>query len=116
MIKKLTVSKVHFSTIILYVAYVGFPITFSTSIALLLTGYEVKDMQKLKDFSFFGVQILFTSLSAISACFAQISLNISYKYDDASKISAYRTMEIIFTYALQFIFLNINPGLMSHIG
>ena len=116
MIKKLTVSNVHFSTIILYVAYVGFPITFITSLALLLTGYEVKDVKNLKDFSFFGMQILFTSLSAIFACFGQISLNISYKYDDASKISAYRTMDLIFTFATQYIFLSINPGLMSVIG
>ena len=116
LLKKLTVSNVHFSVVILFSSYVGFPVSLAISLVLLLTKNEIKDRNKLENISYLGIQILFAFLSALTGCIHQIALNISYRYEDASKISIYRTLDLIFSFIMQFFLLNINPGFLSLIG
>jgi drug/metabolite transporter (DMT)-like permease len=116
LLKKLTVSNVHFSVVILFSSYVGFPVSLAISLVLLLTKNEIKDRNKLENISYLGIQILFAFLSALTGCIHQIALNISYRYEDASKISIYRTLDLIFSFIMQFFLLNINPGFFSLIG
>ena len=116
LLKNLTVSNVHFSVVILFSSYVGFPVSFTISAVLLFTKNEIKDQVQLKDFSYLSYQIMFAFLSALTGCIHQIALNISYRYEDASKISIFRTLDLIFSFIMQYFLLKITPGSLSLIG
>lgn len=116
MLKKLTNLKIHHSIIILFAAYVGLPFSLAVSVGLILTGNETKQDIHLNDYYFLGVQTLFACLSALMGCAHQLSINLAYKYEDASKISIYRTCDLIFTFLMQYFFLNITSNLFSIIG
>ena len=115
-LKKLANKKVHFSVIILFAAYVGLPVSFVFALTLLLTGFVTKNENELKDSSFILVQLAYACISALMGCGLQITINLSYKYDDASKISIYRTMDLIFTFLMQYFLLNIKSNEYSMIG
>ena len=72
-------------------SYIGVPISLGISIVLILAGYEVKPKEQLRDVSFLGMQCLFALISALTGCIQQIAVNIAFRYDDAAKISIYRT-------------------------
>ena len=113
---QLAVSNVHFSVVILFASYVGFPASFAISGMLLLTKSEVKDPSQLKDFSYLNYQILFAFLSALTGCIHQIALNISYRFEEASKISIFRTLDLIFSFLMQYFLLNIHVDSSSLTG
>ncbi len=97
-------------------SYIGVPISLGISVALILAGYEVKPKEQLKDVSFLGMQCLFALISALTGCIQQIAVNIAFRYDDAAKISIYRTLDLFFTFLMQYFFLNIHPNMYSIIG
>jgi drug/metabolite transporter (DMT)-like permease len=113
---QLAVSNVHFSVVILFASYVGFPVSLAISGILFLTKNEVKNPNQLNNFSYLSYQILFAFLSALTGCIHQIALNNSYRFEDASKISIFRTLDLIFSFLMQYLLLNIHLDSLSLFG
>ncbi len=80
------------------------------------SGYEVKDQIYFEDKNLLLFQIGYSITSAICGCMSQVLFNISMKYEDATKLSIYRSTDFVFTYLLQYFWLNISIDLYSCIG
>ena len=115
-LKKLTNSKVHFSTATIYASYFGIPVSFIISLLMQITGTTQRDPALLEDIPSFTLQILFSLMSGMSGVLSQIAKVTAYKYEDASKISIIRSTDLFFTYIFQYFFLNISTNVYSGIG
>jgi drug/metabolite transporter (DMT)-like permease len=115
-LKKLSNQSVHYSITIAYAAYFGLPISLLISILSYLTGLTKKDLSILSDQVEFLSQIGFSLLSALFGTFSQILMNVSLNYEDASKVSLFRSTDVFFAFILQYFFLNIHSNMFSIIG
>lgn len=84
-LKKLTNKKVHHTVIIFFAAYIGLPMSAPIALILLLSGYATKDPNELKNYNYITIQTIYASISALMGCCFQVTINLAYKYDDASK-------------------------------
>ena len=115
-LKKLSNQNVHYSISTAYSAYFGIPVGLTISIISYSTGIEKMDLSIINDKVEFLSQIGFSLLSAICGTFSQIFMNISLNYEDASKVSLFRSTDVFFAFILQYFFLNIHSNMLSIIG
>ena len=113
-IKKLCIRNVHWSVSTIYCSYVGLPFCLATS--ALIYFYGVTHGNVHYDMSTLGQHILLSCFSSIFAIAGQIFLNMSYNYEDASKVAIAKTSEVFFSYFLQMIILHIQVDLLSITG
>ena len=114
LLKKLSTQKVHYSIVIIYVTYVGIPVTLAISVVMALTGLSHKNFPN--NLHKMPLQILYVTISAVLGIFSQILLNFSLKYEEASKVAIFRTLDVFFTFLFQYVFLNISLDIFSFIG
>ena len=62
------------------------------------------------------LQLFYVIIGGIIGVMSQILLNFSLKYEDASKIAIIRTLDVLLTFFLQYLFLNISIDIFSLIG
>jgi hypothetical protein len=62
------------------------------------------------------MDIFYSSLSAWISLFGQILLNISLKYEDATKIAIAKTIDVFFSAVLQYLLLNISMDYLNMLG
>lgn len=114
-IRKLCLGKVHYSVTIIYGSYFGIPLSLAISIILFTIGISYKKIDELNGLSI-AIQLVYSIFSAFLGLSAQISLNTALKYEDASKIAVIKTVDLIFTFAFQYILMGISKDFISVIG
>lgn len=104
-LKKLSNSKVHWAYSTICISWFGFPLSLILSILLTQLGYYHQNFLEEKNEILYDV---FYSLAASScSLFGQIFLNISFKYEDATKVAITKTTDVFFSFWLQYFFLDI---------
>jgi drug/metabolite transporter (DMT)-like permease len=114
LLKKLSTEKVHYSIAIIFVTYIGMPVTFLISFIMILTGVAHKNFPN--NLHMIPIQLLYVTVGGFIGVMSQILLNFSLKYEDASKIAIIRTLDVLLTFFLQYLFLNISIDIFSLIG
>ena len=113
-IKKLSINKVYFAISTIYGTYLGLPISLGISVIFILTKLSHKNINC--ELKYLGLDVLFGSIGGILAVFGPVLLNISLQYEEATKVSIVRTIDVLFSFVFQFIILNIAPDYISIIG
>ena len=81
-----------------------------------LIGDDKHDLNLLKDAPSVLYQILFALVAAVFGVLAQILMNLSLKYEGATKVTLIRSTELVFSFLFQYLLLNINANLYSVLG
>lgn len=117
LLKRLNNLKVHFSICIIYPTFVGIPLATIISLVFSQLGFVNRPEEILND-GLYGLlwQIAFLVLSCLGSLLNQLFVNIGLKYEDAAKFSIIRTSDLLFTFILQIIILNIYSNVWSIIG
>ena len=113
-IKKLCKNKVYYAVSTIYGSYLGLPTSFILSLVLILTGSSHKNFQC--ELKYLGLDILFGCIGGICAVYGHVLLNLSLQHEDATKVSIVRTVDIVFSFILQLIILNIQEDWISIVG
>ena len=111
LLKKLSNKHVHYSLTICYAGYIGLPVSLMISGILILTKLEKKDPAILYNTNALLIDTFYAISSAIIGVFAQVLMNLSVKYYDASKISMLKSSDVLFAFLFQFLLLNIYPNI-----
>lgn len=116
-LKKLNNNKVHYTVAIVYACYCGLPFNIILSAIGELSGVN-KPREKILYYSWQTIlwQCGYSLTSAVFGTLSQIFVNISLRYEEASKISIVRTTDILFTFIFQIVVLNIVANFFSIIG
>ena len=113
-IKKLCKNKVFFGVNTIYGTYLGLPTAFILSLVLILTGSSHKNFKC--ELEYLALDLVFGCLGGILAVLGHVLLNISLQYEDATKVSIVRTVDVVFSFIFQFIILNIKADWISILG
>jgi drug/metabolite transporter (DMT)-like permease len=114
MLKKLCIRKVHYSIVTIYVTYVGFPVSAFIIFILSVTGASHSNFKL--ELNVLPLHIFYTFLAAVFGVLGQVFLNVSMNYEDASKIAIVKSMDLFFTFALQYIVLSTPIDAYSILG
>lgn len=104
----------HFSIVTVWTTYVGLPVSVFISGLLILTGVSHTDIKA--EIKHLPIHILYGVIAAIIGVIGQVFLNLSMLYEDASKVAIVKSIDVFFTFALQYIVLNIPLEIYSIIG
>ena len=111
--KRLSNAKVHFSIVTIYPSLLSLPVLILTSLILIFTKITYKNVELD---SKMWIQILYSSIGGICGAIGILLLSLSFKYEDASRISIVKTIDVFFSFILQFLLLNIKIDLLGIIG
>jgi drug/metabolite transporter (DMT)-like permease len=114
LIRKLCIRKVHFVTINIYTSYIGLPFCGIASIIFYFFG--ITNRNELTEFNLLKWHLLIVCLVALLGTLNQVILNLSLKYEDASKVAVIRTTDLFFSFLFQYLILNITSELLNIIG
>jgi drug/metabolite transporter (DMT)-like permease len=113
-IKKLCVNKVYFGVTTLYGTFLGLPASILTSILLVVTGLSHNNpICELKNLP---LDIMWGLFGGGFAVIAHVTFNISLQYEDATKVAILRTIDVFFSFLMQFLILGINADYISALG
>jgi drug/metabolite transporter (DMT)-like permease len=114
LMKKLSTNNVHFSLVTIFTSYFGIPVSAIISVILVLTGIAHKD------FAAESEHLLLHSIYVLCGAFigvlTQIAINLAYKHEEASKVAIVRTIDVFFSFIIQYFMLNIVMDVFSIIG
>ena len=113
-IKKLCTNKVYFAVSTIYGTYLGLTVSIAISAIFIITHLSHNNLNC--ELSYLGMDIFFGLIGGILAVVGHVLLNISLQYEDATKVSIVRTIDVLFSFIFQFIILNITPDWISVIG
>lgn len=113
-IRKLCLVHIHFSVTSLYPALVGLPLS------LIISGYMIKQEISHKylneEMDTLIIQIVYSFLAGVFGTVGIIFLNSALKYEDATKIGILKTSGVLFSFFLQYIFLDITVDFLGILG
>ena len=114
LIKKLNNSKVHWATSSIFVCWFGIPFAFiiCTCLIHLKMSHQNLELER-KDLP---MDIFYSSISACISLSGQIFVNISLKYEEATKVAIVKTIDVFFSAVLQYFMLNITMDLFNIMG
>lgn len=113
-IRKLCIEKYHYSIMTLYTVYYGLPVSFFISSMLVITGKAHKKINdELEQLLY---QIIYSVMIAILRAIAVILVNLSFKYEEAIKISIMLTTNVLFSFILQYFVLDLKADVLSFTG
>lgn len=116
LVKKLSNSNVHYAINTCYSSYLGLPIALIIALVTYFTGNRVIDPTSYDTTEKLIWQIFFLIASALCGCLF-VSLQVmSNRYEEANKLAIMSTTNLFWSFALQYIILNISPNLLSAIG
>jgi drug/metabolite transporter (DMT)-like permease len=113
-LKKLNNSKVHWATNTIFVCWFGVPFSIVLSIILFNFGKAHKNIQE--ELVHLPMDLFYSVLASMLSISGQVFLNISLKYEDATKIAITKTVDVFFSFILQFILLGIEADYLSVLG
>jgi drug/metabolite transporter (DMT)-like permease len=113
-LKKLNNSKVHWATNTIFVCWFGVPFSVVLSIILFNFGKAHKNIQE--ELGHLPMDLFYSVLASMLSIGGQIFLNISLKYEDATKIAITKTVDVFFSFILQYILLSIDADYLSVLG
>ncbi|CAF0946006.1 unnamed protein product [Brachionus calyciflorus] len=61
-------------------------------------------------------QSILTLLSSFSGLFSQVCMNLAFLYEDVTKVSLVRSTDLLFSFILQYLLLDIHSNLYSVTG
>jgi drug/metabolite transporter (DMT)-like permease len=111
--KILSNAKVHFSVVAIYPSLLSLPVMTLTSLILVFTKITYKNVELDNKL---WTHILFSSIGGLCGASGILLLSLSFNYEDASKISIVKTIDVFFSFLFQFLFLNIKVDLLGIIG
>lgn len=109
LVKKLTNSKVHYSIVSIYPCFFGIP-------ASLCISYMNKKSIKSQNFDDLKYDLVYSLLAGVSGSLSLVFLSKALEKEDASKVAIVKNTDVLFSFVLQFIFLNIKIDLLNLIG
>lgn len=115
-LKKLNLYNIDYTFILSYTSYVGIPVTLFVSLFIRLFGIEKWPADILKDKWSLLYECFYMLFSASSSGITQFFLNLAIKYEDPAKVAIVRINDLLITFVLQAIFLNIYPNFFSKLG
>lgn len=114
-LKRLCIKEVHFSLVTIYAAYFGFPFCLILSIVLTASGVTHKNFVK-NELEYLPLHTFYIVLASAFGIIGQVLMNLAYKYEDATKLSIVKTIDVFWAFILQYIFLNIKVNIFSVVG
>lgn len=114
LMKRFVQRRVSFTVILLYPSIFGLPLSFLISLALVLSKLTHNNL--VIEWKLLLIDVIYSICGALIAIFALIVLCISYKYEDLTRISITKSIDIVFSFIFQYIFLNIKTDLYAIIG
>lgn len=92
----------------------GLPVSILISSLLIALKLSHKDLEKeRKDLP---MDIFYSVCASCLSVVGQIFLNIALRYEDATKIAITKTIDVFFSFILQYILLNIDIDLLGLLG
>lgn len=116
LLKQLADEKVHFSLVLAYSCYFGIPLSAIISAIMIFTGLEKKDPNVYMDSSLIVVQSIFAVASSLCGIFSNALMSISLEYEEASKMTLFKSSDLFFVFILQYLILGIKLNMYSKIG
>lgn len=113
-VRKLCIHNINYAVTTLYGTFLGLPASIMLSLILALTGTHHTNMKC--ELKYLAYDIIFGTIGSIFAILGVIMFIISLKYEDATKVAILRTIDVLFSFTLQFVILNINSDLLSILG
>lgn len=113
-IRKLCLSKIHFSITSIYPAYVGIPSSILVTIILILTNSTHANFNE--DAEVISMQVLYSIIAGVFGTLGIIFLNQALKYEDPTKIGMVKMIGVLFSFILQYIFLDIEVDVLGVLG
>ena len=113
-IKKLCHHNVHWSVNSIYMAFYGLPLSILASVLLFYFGYSHQNLKE--ELKVLHIQLFFSGLSALFAISGIVFIIKALTYEDATKISIAKTIDVIISFGLQLIILNITVDFLSVLG
>jgi drug/metabolite transporter (DMT)-like permease len=115
-VKKLADEKVHFSINMLITSMLGLPVSSLLSLVLNLTK-QSNLVQNIQNNSMETlIQVCYSVVSALIGISGQVLLNLSMRYEDASKVSIIKASEIFFVFLMQYVLLSISLSVLKLVG
>ena len=113
-VRKLSMNKVYFAVTTLYGTFLGLPASIVTSVLLIVTGLFHND--PICELKYLPYDIMYGLIGGAFAVLAHVTFNISLQYEDATKVAILRTIDVLFSFLLQFLILGINADYISALG
>ena len=117
LLKKLSKKKAHTPIVLIYSSLYGIPASAIASAFLMLTNLDNRENTIYNsNFSDIKYEILLAFVSGFFGVSQQFLQNMALRLEDASKVSILTSTDLIFTFILQYIFLNIHSSLHNILG
>lgn len=116
-IKYLSNNSVPHSIMIIYASYFGIPASLFISSILLVCNDTIAERAKFNKTSYdLPLDLLFVFMASTLGLISQIGWNLAIKYEDASRSTVIRSLNIVFVFFLQYLFLDIKSNVYTVIG
>lgn len=117
-LKYLANKKAHISIVLLYSSYYGIPCSILTSVVMIFTGLEEKKSfnRLLTETNNLKPDVYLVLLTGLISVSSQILINLALQLEDASKIAILKSTDLLFTFFLQHLILDIHPNILSTFG
>lgn len=115
-LKKLTDRKVDFTCTLIYPAYLGVPVTLIVASLIRTLGVEGFSEEIIQDKWSLALQCFYVIISASSSMITQFCLNMALQNEDPAKVSIIRISDLLITFVLQNLILNIYSNILSILG
>jgi drug/metabolite transporter (DMT)-like permease len=113
-LKKLANVRTHYAVVNMFPAYFGFPSSLIIILILKLNGvYHVNINEEKK---LYPLHIVYSICGALSGILGISLFNIGFMYEDATKISIIKTVDVVFSFLLQFLLLNVKIDMLGVLG
>lgn len=116
LLKKLAAQKIHYSLILIFSSYIGLPISVIINLIMLLAGFDKKNPVVYTNAGAMAIQLAFALSSAFCGILSQVLMSLSLEYEDAGKMTLFKSADLFFVFILQYIIVNIKTNMYSQIG
>lgn len=113
-LKKLCLMNAHFSVATLYPALIGLPASIIISLILFATNNSNIDLEKNKDVLL--LHLVYAFIAGLFGTACNVTIQYALRFEDATKISMVKTFGVLFSFILQYIFLDITVDFLGIIG
>jgi drug/metabolite transporter (DMT)-like permease len=109
--KLLSNAKVHYAIVSIYPSMLSMPFLVVISLVLFFTGNSYGNFDRL-----FFIHCFYSIIGGFFGAFGILFLSLSFNYEDASKIAIVKTIDVFFSFFLQFLLLGIKIDLLGIVG
>lgn len=113
-LKKFATFNISYAITSLYPTFFGLPLSITIALLMIIFGLSHKTINEEKQY--YLSHILYSFFAALCGVLGIALFNISYRYEETTKIAIIKTIDVFFTFLLQYIFLKINFDIFSVVG